>query len=423
MRSTSKLDTSADQREVTTERRLLVATFVTMLGNNIQLIAASLLTYRQVDSAMAVGLVYIAAAAPQALLTPVLGRVADRFDRRSLCVISDVVSAVGAAALPVYLMLGGSGEWGAYVTTLVLAVCQALFVPASAGLMKERVPLERLTHFNASYETAFQSGALVSGVFGGLAAQWVGLQPLFYLNAVTFVCSAVLLAGLGRRRPAVLAHNETLDEAPDHSAGDPTIPVVRLGLFYALGSVIVTVANTLILVAVVSKFHQGPGLLGIVDAFAITGMLIGIAMYKRYLATRDPRKVMVYGYLVCALLAFVQPLSILTLTVGVCLAGLTYALGRVSSRVELLKGVDERRVSAVFGLVNAAGLGASILGTLTIALMADHVGVNAAFATLAIAGAVVTVVVGATFHLRSMRWENPNASQPAKETPSDVLAP
>src|ERR1043165_2378896 len=107
MSPTATLDAPAE-RASRAERLILPATFITFLGNNIQLSASALLVVRTEHTAMAVTWLFIAAAIPQVLLSVPAGRLADRFDRRRLLIACDLLSAVFAAALPLWLLAGGA---------------------------------------------------------------------------------------------------------------------------------------------------------------------------------------------------------------------------------------------------------------------------------------------------------------------------
>lgn len=89
-----------------TQRLLLPAVFITSLGNNIQLIAAALLMVRAQGSLLDVGWLFIAVAVPQAVLSPLFGRVADRFDRRALWAGCDLLSAAVALVPALGTVLG-----------------------------------------------------------------------------------------------------------------------------------------------------------------------------------------------------------------------------------------------------------------------------------------------------------------------------
>jgi MFS family permease len=179
---------------------LLPAAFITSLGNNIQLLGAALLLVRAHGSMLDVGWLFIAVAVPQAVLSPYFGRLADRFDRRRLWVGCDLLGAVAALALPIGLALGVSQQPLVYATNFPLAVVAAQFMPASAALIRERVPARQLRRFNAHYEIALQCGMLLSASVGGVALQYFGPQPLFTFNALTFVLSATLVFAVGPGR-------------------------------------------------------------------------------------------------------------------------------------------------------------------------------------------------------------------------------
>ncbi|WP_181799065.1 MFS transporter [Kitasatospora acidiphila] len=377
------------------ERLLLPAAFVTNLGNNIQLIAASLLIYRSTGTALSVGWVYIATALPQVALSALFGRLADRFDRRTLCLLADVTSALAALALPVWLLAHGSAGAGAYAVSFVLACLAALFTPASQALIKERIATERLGTFSSRYEMAVQAGMVLSGLIGGLVAQFAGVVPLFFFNAVTFLLSGLCMLLIGRHRPVGRSAS-----AEPESERVPDGPVVRLGALYCIGSVIATTANTLLMVVVVRRFHQGSGLLGLVDALACVGMLIGAALYQRWQHRIDYRQLLLWGYLVCALLALVQPISVWTMLPGILLGGTTFALGRLPSRVELTRAVRAERAGRVFGTVNALGLAAAVLVTVLVATVCDHAGVVRGYLTLAAVTALPVVLLAGSLLMR-----------------------
>jgi len=199
---------------------LLPAAFITSLGNNIQLIGAALLLVRAQGSMLDVGWLFIAVAVPQAVLSPYFGRLADRFDRRRLWVGCDVVSAVAALCLPIGLALGASQQALIYGTNFALAVVAAQFVPASAALIRERVPAGELRPFNAHYEMALQTGMLLSASVGGIALQFFGPNPLFVFNGLTFVASALLVAHVGSIQSATPATASTTVPV-----GSTTVPV------------------------------------------------------------------------------------------------------------------------------------------------------------------------------------------------------
>jgi MFS family permease len=378
----------ADVRSAGAEKLLLGATFVTWLGNSIHLTATALLLI-ETGTAMSVGWLMIAVAAPQALLSAAFGRVADRVDRRLLCVWCDLASAVIAFALPVSLALGAPPAQTAYLTTFLLTAIFGMYLPAVSAMTKERVAAGRLPRFNANFEIAVQTGTLLSASIGGFAVQAFGTGSVFVFNAATYLVSAACLAAMGHHRTQL----STVDiHTVDNLAGQPK-PVGRIAILYALGTGILTVTNTLIVVLVVRTFGQGAGVLGVIDALAGVGVLAGVALYKRATRRFDQLTIATAGYLGCAVFLYLNPrLGIVALAFLYPAAAACFGMARVAARTMLMNATTERNVGRVFGAANAAGLAFSVAVTLLITRIADTASVSAGYLTLALTVAAVAAV-------------------------------
>ena len=362
-------------------RLLLPAAFITSLGNNIQLLGAALLLVRAQGSMLDVGWLFIAVAVPQAVLSPYFGRLADRFDRRRLWVTCDVVSAVAALALPVGLALGVSQQPLVYATNFILAIIAAQFTPASAALIRERVPAADLRPFNAHYEIALQSGMLLSASLGGIALQYFGPKPLFTFNALTFALSAVLVLAVGSKRRPV----EELPQAIKHDVRLNGLPLGPLALLFGQGLVVVTVFNALLPVLLIGEWHRGPAVLGVVDAVGGTGFLLAAAAYRRSAGRLGDLRLATGGFLVCSGLLVFQPLfGVPALMALVLLGAFLFGQARIATRSLLMTSVDESRVGHAFGIANGYGLAATIVVMLIASVVTGHSDTRYGFAVLAL---------------------------------------
>lgn len=377
-----------------TERLLLPATFVTSLGNGIQLVGSAILVFTTAGDALSVGWLFIAASVPPALLSLMFGKIADRYDRRTLCMVADLASAAAALVLPVALLLGGAATPVAYLVSFTLAALAAMFMPASNALIKERVAPERLVRFSASFEAATQGGNLLSAAVGGFAIHLFGPTPLFFFNGITFLGSALAMYLVGRGPARIAAGRPQPNEAP---AGRP--PLMRFGLLYATCAVLPMVGNTILIVLVYQGFHRGADIYGLVDALAGVGFVTAAALYPRL--GFGHLRIAVVGIVGCAVVVALQPLHLSVLLVGIVIAGALVGLARVATRNLLLASVSERRAGLVFGATNAAGLGLSALVTVLVATIADHTVIANAFYTLAALTAATALLTAAT--LRTTR--------------------
>jgi MFS family permease len=380
------------------ERLLVPAAFVTALGNNVQLIAGALLMIRSDRTMLSVGLLFIAVAVPQAVLSPYFGRLADRLDRRRLWIGCDLASAVLALGLPVWLTLGGAKGPGVYAANFALAVVAALFFPASNALIKERVRPEHVRRFTANYEMATQAGMLLSATVGGLLVQRLGASPLLVFNAGTFVVSAGLVAAVGKRPLELKPGKKSVasaqipggTEGSDAAFGAPRsvspwrMPLGRLIVLYAQGSVVVTVFNALLPKLVMGEWGRGAGLFGLVDAVGSLGFLAATAFYKVLGRRFGDLPIAVGGFLGCNAVFVLEPqFGPVVLAAGVAVGAFLFGTARIASRSLLITSVDEEHVGRAFGLANGGGLAATVVVMLGVAELTDHTDSRWGFAVTA----------------------------------------
>ena len=373
------------------ERLLVPAAFVTALGNNVQLIAGALLMIRSDKTMLSVGLLFIAVAVPQAVLSPYFGRLADRHDRRRLWIGCDATSAVLALALPVWLTLGGAKGPGVYAANFALAVVAALFFPVSNAMIKERVRPSQVRRFNANYEMATQGGMLLSATVGGLLVQRLGASPLLVFNAGTFVVSALLVVAVGKAPTKPTTSTESVARAQisvaaseNATAGARRVPLGRLILLYAQGSVVVTVFNALLPKLVMGEWGRGAGLFGLVDAIGSLGFLAATAFYKVLGRRFGDLPIAVGGFLGCNAVFVLEPqFGPVVLAAGVAVGAFLFGTARIASRSLLMTSVVEAHVGRAFGLANGGGLAATVVVMLGVAELTDHTDSRWGFAVTA----------------------------------------
>jgi MFS family permease len=402
-----------------TERLLIPAAFITALGNNVQLIAGALLVVRTDRTMLSVGWLFVAVAAPQVLLSPVFGRWADRFDRRRLWVGSDLASMVLALTLPVWLWCGGAPGPGVYTANLALAVSGALFFPASAALIKERVAPERLHRFNASYETATQTGMFLSATVGGLCVQTFGAIPLLLMNAATFALSAACVLAVGG--PALPGVRREAEAAAPVPVTGPVPRAIRrsgprLGwqiVLYAQSSVVVTVFNALLPILVLEQFRRGAGTYGAVDALGSFGFLAATWSYRLLVPRFGDLLLALAGYLLCAVLfGFEADAGVAGLFPLVLFGAFFFGHARIASRTLLMRSVEADRAGRAFARANGGGLAGTIAVMLLVAEITDHAGCRDGFATTAALSAAT--VGGCAMRLRPAgRGAAPEAAETA----------
>src|SRR5690606_25404758 len=167
------------------------AQLVSTIGDALVDIAAAILVYRITGSALAVGLVLMATAAP-ALLTGLFAGVSvDRFDCERIMGICDILRGVFVLAMPFLISLGIG--W-LYLAVAVVSAIGTFLNPAPASVLPESATDEELAGANSMLAISGFGSTAVGFAAGGLIAAAANIDWAFYVNAATFFASALIIS-------------------------------------------------------------------------------------------------------------------------------------------------------------------------------------------------------------------------------------
>ena len=189
-------------------RSLWLAQVISLTGDWFNTIASVIIVSRYTTSGLAVGSLFLARALPPFLLSPVAGVVADRFDRRKVLILSDVLRA---GVVSCFLLINGPEDlWLLYVLTVMQFSVSAFFEPARAALVPALVESDELLTANTLSSITWSAMLTLGGAIGGLTASLFGVQVSLVVDALTFLASAALVLTIpGRFHSAAVHASET----------------------------------------------------------------------------------------------------------------------------------------------------------------------------------------------------------------------
>ncbi len=161
------------------------------------LIALPVFVFQMTGSALITSTVFVVELVPGLIAGQLAGVVVDRLDRRRILIVSGFAQA--ACLLPL-LAVTVDRLWIVYVVAAVQSCFVRLCSPAKAALVPSLVERDELAAANSLSAVADNLARLVGSPLGGLALQVVGLPGVVILDAITYVTSSVLIAGI--RAPA-----------------------------------------------------------------------------------------------------------------------------------------------------------------------------------------------------------------------------
>jgi DHA3 family macrolide efflux protein-like MFS transporter len=161
---------------------------VSTIGSALTSLAASILVYRQTDgSALSVGLMLMATAAPSLLVGLVAGVFVDRFDRRRIMIAADLMRAALVFTIPI--LVPYSVVW-LYVLVMLSSTVGQFFDPAYESVLPETAPDEELAAANSLMAISAFGSTAVGFALSGLIASALNINWAFYIDAISFLFSA-----------------------------------------------------------------------------------------------------------------------------------------------------------------------------------------------------------------------------------------
>jgi MFS transporter, DHA3 family, macrolide efflux protein len=172
-------------------RNLWIAQLVATIGDSLVDIAAAILVYRVTGSALAVGLVLMATAAPALLIGLFAGVVADRYDRKRIMVVCDLLR--GGIILFIPLLVSFGIGW-LYLAVALVSAVGTFFAPAHAAVVPEIASDEELAAANSMLSISGFGSTALGFAAGGILATAASMDFAFYVNAATFLFSAFMIS-------------------------------------------------------------------------------------------------------------------------------------------------------------------------------------------------------------------------------------
>lgn len=169
-------------------RNLWLATLISYTGDWFNLLASAALIANLTNSGTAISYLFLARFLPLFFLSPFTGVLADRYDRKWILIVADLLRAV--TVLGFLIVYFTRQTWLLYLLTVIQFSLSALFAPTHAAVIPNLVEEKDLVTANAldgfTWSTMLAFGALL----GGIAAAVLGIAAAFVIDAATFVLSA-----------------------------------------------------------------------------------------------------------------------------------------------------------------------------------------------------------------------------------------
>ena len=142
---------------------------------------------------IALGMVGLVRLMPSVFFSMAGGTLADAADRRRVMLVTQSIMGVTAVALTAISFRGLVHPWPIYALAAIGAAASAFDSPARQALIPMLVPRDHLANAISLNAIMFQFASVAGPSVGGLLIATLGVQWVYALNAVTFLCVIIAL--------------------------------------------------------------------------------------------------------------------------------------------------------------------------------------------------------------------------------------
>ena len=360
---------------------------VSLLGDWFNLIASAILIAELTGSGFAVGVLFTIRMLAPFLIAPIAGIFADRYNRKHLLIITDIVR--------VFIVFGflfvqdENDVWLLYTLTTLLFAVSGFFSPARSAILPDVTSARELGTANTLGAATWSVMLAVGAAIGGLTTGLFGSQTAFVIDGLTFFVSAALLLKIKLPGP------------PSAAPGTPTRAkftalrymcqhpdILFIAMHKAAIALLLSAGFQVVQVEIAKNYFVigvgGAISLGLMYGMNGIGSGIGPILARRWTGDQDRllRRSISLGYLIGAFgLAITAPLfNLSTVLIGGFFRSIGGGIAWVFSTQLLLQSAPNQIRGRVFGIE---------------------------FAFFTLMGSIGTAIAGAMldqFHVRTILW-------------------
>lgn len=363
-------------------RNLWLGQVVSLLGDWFNLIGSATLIAVLTQSGFAVGGLFVVRMLAPFLISPIAGVAADRYDRRKLLIVTDLLRAV--VVLGFLLVRDASMVWLLYVLTAVQLGISGFFFPTKNAILPDVVSRGQLGTANAISAATWSVMLAMGAALGGIVSGIFGVYVAFVVDAFTFLLSAYFIYKVRYTpspRPAgqdrsVRAGVRQYVEGLQYLFGQKDI--LHISLQKAAISLTTSGPFQVVQVVIAEQIFiigAGGGIsLGVFYTAVGIGTGLGPILARRFSGDRDRALrwaiAISYGITAVGLVVSAPLTSMWLVTVGMFLRGVGGGIGWVFSTQLLLQNVPDdvrgRVFSSEFALFSLASAAAAFWVGLTL---------------------------------------------------------
>jgi len=175
---------------------------VSLLGSGMTQFALTIWAWQMTGEATALALVAFFGYFPRILFTPLAGALVDRWNRKSVMILSDLAAGLGTIAIFILYQLDLLQIWHLYAAAAFSGAFGSFQFPAYAASISLMLPKKHFTRANTMLGLAHSSSTVFAPMAAGALLAFIGIGGIMMIDIVTFSFAILMLLIVAIPQPA-----------------------------------------------------------------------------------------------------------------------------------------------------------------------------------------------------------------------------
>jgi Major Facilitator Superfamily len=254
---------------------------VSVLASTMSQFALTIFMFQETGSATALGLMQVFFITPFLIISPIAGVMVDRYNRKLMMMVSDLVAGLATLAILALQALGILEYWHLYAASIIYGLGMAFQWPAYSAAISTMVPKEQLGRANGMMSLIEAGPGVIAPILAGAVLPLIGLTGILVFDVVTFILAigALLVVHIPQPKHTVegsQAKGGMLQEAAygfKYIFARPSL--LGLQMIFFAGNLFAGIAFTLLAPMILSRTGNDSLMLGSAQTAGAVGGLVG----------------------------------------------------------------------------------------------------------------------------------------------------
>lgn len=254
--------------------------FFSMTGSFMTSFALGIWAWEQTGSAQALAMVGVFTYAPLIIVTPLVGVLVDRWNRKLVMMLSDFGAVIATLVVFVLFTSGYLEIWHIYATTAFASVFLAFQWPAYSASVTLMVPKMHYSRASGIISMIESSSNIIGPVLAGASIAFIGVKGILIVDMLTFILAIITLLFVKIPQPTLQSGSFKMNQLwRDITYGFRFIfakpGLLGLQMVFFTANFMTVIGWAVVSPMVLARTGSDAQILGFVQSIAAAGGLVG----------------------------------------------------------------------------------------------------------------------------------------------------